>query len=275
MNAEPGEKHLTTKRTHVRRESWGDWISRKTKKHSKRAGNGLYQGYRSVKYGIVAASNKNETVASSIGYLRTKTAKFMPHNFEFGANEIIPNMYLGNVWDSCMKEDLQNLGVSHILTVATGAEPSYPDDFTYHCVDIRDISGVDILIYFDEACNFIHEAITNGHTVLVHCMQGRSRSASCVIAYLMKYNKLTLDVALEYVQQRRPIAQPNDGFMNQLRQWERKLAREGVPPTLSRRGTEPAIEYSSSPGPEEDMDNISLESVVVRPRAESFGAIAL
>ena len=56
-----------------------------------------------------------------------------------------------------------------------------------------------------------------GGKVLVHCHAGRSRSASCVIYCLVKGGGLDLDRALKYVQSCRSIAEPNVGFMNQLK----------------------------------------------------------
>jgi hypothetical protein len=52
--------------------------------------------------------------------------------------------------------------------------------------------------------------------VLVHCQQGVSRSCAVVTAYLMAQNGRSVVEALEYVQKRRPQAQPNIGFMAQL-----------------------------------------------------------
>ncbi len=57
---------------------------------------------------------------------------------------------------------------------------------------------------------------TPASAVLVHCMQGRSRSASVVAAYLMRYHGHTPTSAVTYMQQRRSIVQPNAGFMEQI-----------------------------------------------------------
>ncbi|KAL0175932.1 hypothetical protein M9458_028262, partial [Cirrhinus mrigala] len=56
----------------------------------------------------------------------------------------------------------------------------------------------------------------NGQAILVHCKMGVSRSASTVIAYLMKQQGWALDHALNHVRERRPIVQPNEGFLKQL-----------------------------------------------------------
>ncbi|KAK0753690.1 protein-tyrosine phosphatase-like protein, partial [Schizothecium vesticola] len=70
------------------------------------------------------------------------------------------------------------------------------------------------------AIPFLQAAVEAGKRVLVHCHQGRSRSVSLVVAYLMATEHLSLDEALRAVQLARPIAQPNFSFMRQLRQFE-------------------------------------------------------
>lgn len=47
---------------------------------------------------------------------------------------------------------------------------------------------------------------------------GKSRSVTITIAFLLrKYSQLSVDSALEMIRQERPLAEPNDGFMAQLR----------------------------------------------------------
>ena len=60
------------------------------------------------------------------------------------------------------------------------------------------------------------------NVVLVHCLAGMSRSASCVIAYLLATTSMNTAEAMAYVKARRPIIMPNYGFEHQLRQWEAK-----------------------------------------------------
>ena len=57
--------------------------------------------------------------------------------------------------------------------------------------------------------------------VLVHCKEGVSRSASIVISYLMKSRNMKLNETLEYVKNRREVVDPNSGFKEQLKEFEK------------------------------------------------------
>ena len=66
---------------------------------------------------------------------------------------------------------------------------------------------------FEECIEFIEEAINGGGRVVVHCAAGISRSGTIVIAYMMWKNKWRRDQALEFVISKRPLTQPNKGFL--------------------------------------------------------------
>ncbi len=55
---------------------------------------------------------------------------------------------------------------------------------------------------------------------LVHCQAGVSRSASFIIAFVMKRIKCSLEQAYTFVKQRRPMVFPNFGFQHQLKKLE-------------------------------------------------------
>ncbi len=67
-----------------------------------------------------------------------------------------------------------------------------------------------------EAVASIHKWRLKGKRVLVHCEEGISRSAACVLGYLLQSHSLT--EAQYILGQKRPIAKANLGFMKQLQQ---------------------------------------------------------
>jgi len=68
--------------------------------------------------------------------------------------------------------------------VANGIKPFFPKDFKYKVISIPDTSNYQLIRHFPAAISFIREGMAKGG-VLVHCYAGVSRSASCVMAYLM------------------------------------------------------------------------------------------
>lgn len=54
-------------------------------------------------------------------------------------------------------------------------------------------------------------------------MAGVSRSAAICIAYLMKYESMTLLEAYQHLKEVRPQIRPNPGFFEQLIEYEKKL----------------------------------------------------
>jgi len=64
---------------------------------------------------------------------------------------------------------------------------------------IIDAPGFDIRPFFDEACNFIDDAVRHKSRILVHCVAGVSRSVSCVLAWLMNRQRVRLRAAFKQV----------------------------------------------------------------------------
>jgi len=67
------------------------------------------------------------------------------------------------------------------------------------------------------------EPVGEKEKILVHCMHGRSRSATILIAYLMKKEKWTLREAYVHVKLRRPIVGPDKHLKKQLIDYEKHL----------------------------------------------------
>ena len=81
----------------------------------------------------------------------------------------------------------------------------------------------------EEALPWLAAALEGGGRVLVHCQQGKSRSAAVVAAYLLRSAPAAaaeataadalaaVDAVLLRMRRARPMAAPNAGFMDQLR----------------------------------------------------------
>ncbi|XP_063584435.1 protein phosphatase Slingshot homolog 3 isoform X4 [Pongo abelii] len=122
----------------------------------------------------------------------------------------------GSEWNAANLEELQRNRVTHILNMAREIDNFYPERFTYHNVRLWDEESAQLLPHWKETHRFIEAARAQGTHVLVHCKMGVSRSAATVLAYAMKQYECTLEQALRHVQELRPIARPNPGFLRQL-----------------------------------------------------------
>ena len=138
-------------------------------------------------------------------------------------NEIVDGIWLGDLSAACNKEELKNKGIKKILSVLKQLGPNYKieDGFIQKRIEINDFETENIIQYFGECLNFIE----GNDKILVHCMAGASRSATIVIAYLMWKKKMDLDEALYFVQNKRFIVYPNEGFREQLRLFEKELEK--------------------------------------------------
>ena len=62
------------------------------------------------------------------------------------------------------------------------------------------------LIHETQVLEKIHLALQENKPVLVHCFAGMQRSCALVACYLIKYNNMTPDEAIDYIKLKRPIA---------------------------------------------------------------------
>uniref|UniRef100_A0A6J0UTY0 protein-serine/threonine phosphatase n=1 Tax=Pogona vitticeps TaxID=103695 RepID=A0A6J0UTY0_9SAUR len=135
-------------------------------------------------------------------------------------SRIFDYLFLGSEWNAANLEELQKNRVTHILNVTREIDNFFPDQFTYMNVRLYDEETSQLLPHWTDTYSFISDARTRDCRVLVHCKMGVSRSGSTVIAYAMKEYGWSLEQALGYVQERRPIVHPNPGFMRQLEFYE-------------------------------------------------------
>ena len=132
-------------------------------------------------------------------------------------------LYIGSLRVARNENVLRSLNVTHVLTVCP-TRPNRFEGIVYKIVSVSDSPNHRIDVHFDECFEFINSALAQGGTVYVHCFQGVSRSASVVIAYLMKYKKMKFQKAFEFLRKRRSIINPNFGFVDQLKNFESALA---------------------------------------------------
>lgn len=119
------------------------------------------------------------------------------------------------------QKPLDFYGITHVVSVFD-RDIQIPAEQEHLQIRIVDDESENLTPVMQKALPFISSALESGGRVLVHCEQGKSRSASVVIAHLMREKNLGADEALALVKSQRSIVRPNAGFMAQLRnaRWE-------------------------------------------------------
>lgn len=128
---------------------------------------------------------------------------------EKDVNEIIPNLWLGNLKSAYDKQFLDNYKIKNILTVMDEFDNDYKyNDITYLVIPIKDEDTCDknMINIFDVATLFIFNALKSNESILVHCKKGHHRSAAIVAAFLIKYLKIDYYSSLMYLNNLRPYA---------------------------------------------------------------------
>lgn len=139
-------------------------------------------------------------------------------------DEIVPHTLFLSDYSAAL--DLEELDRNGILTVVNITDQPITNRMAdmYASAGIRhyylpceDHPQQDIQQYFPVFLKIMQDA---PKPVLVHCRAGISRSATLAILFVMHYYREPVNDAFLRVRRKRPIIEPNHGFMKQLRNWK-------------------------------------------------------
>lgn len=145
---------------------------------------------------------------------------------------IIPNLYLTDMFTArgVLLPTFAGHGrpvIKYVLSVLDNSisqpkpKPVNAALFVQKLIILDDTQDADLLARLAEGTDFIDECLGKGDGgVMVHCQLGQSRSASMVIAYLMRKQGLSYQKAFDKVKYKRSMVKPNPGFQKQLALWE-------------------------------------------------------
>ena len=177
--------------------------------------NKVYEIYDSEKtYSVRRMNNIN------IGFLGNM------YNLTYEATHIIDNIYLGNGYNASNWKELETKNIGLIINITNEIPNYYSDNIEYYNIDIKDIGESDLHPYLDK---FI-EKITSfkkynieNKNILIHCYMGSSRSASLVVAYLIKFKDMSIDKAINFIINKREIVNINKKFIEDLKKWNNEI----------------------------------------------------
>lgn len=127
------------------------------------------------------------------------------------------NLYLGGLPlnDQNHLEQIKSLGVSRVISIVENFEledgwwhqPVKHAEWVIHNIGVKQISVADLCPLtskeIEEGIETLTRFLDEGHTVYIHCKAGVGRSASIVVAFVMKQHQLSLEDALAFVKERR------------------------------------------------------------------------
>lgn len=138
-------------------------------------------------------------------------------------SNILPGkLYLSGITAVTSESILSAYKITHVLSILSSAEAIHlPETISHHTIPLSDTTTAPLLAHLPAAVDFIATALEQNKDarVLVHCVEGISRSASAVIGYLVSARGMTFRQALRIVKHRRSVVCPNLGFVRQLNEW--------------------------------------------------------
>jgi len=147
------------------------------------------------------------------------------------ANEILPGLWLGNRVAAHDGEFLRTKRIESVFNATkdipfhSGVDRRYriPVDDNLKEEEIRNME-----LWSYEIVYKLHlemkKAAANGTAVLVHCAAGMQRSAAVIAMYLIAVKQMKTEEAIQYIQERRPIAfRPGPNFERAIRGFEDSL----------------------------------------------------
>lgn len=151
------------------------------------------------------------------------------------ADQIVPNLWLGNLRAAQDETFLRNAGIQVVFNCTKDA-PFHPSIRRRYRVPVDDnlqqeeIRNMELWSY--EIVFKLLNEYKEGRPILVHCHAGMQRSPAVVAMFLMVMYRMSLDQAKAFLKQRRPIVFfPSANFESAMRGFERSLTKnliEGI-----------------------------------------------
>jgi protein-tyrosine phosphatase len=190
-----------------------------------------------VQYPHILPNSLLYEVAIADLIVRAKLTRFLPRINQTWWHKITPRIILGGIplanYDHL--RELKKMGVTAVYSILEDFEATSSTFFStpvqqknwseegisYHRLKCQDMMAM-TLKEIDKAIQWLRDQTAKG-VAYVHCKAGRGRSAMIVIAYLMRYYKMTLSQAVDIVSSRRSVMTLRPCQYDRLREYEQHL----------------------------------------------------
>ncbi|KAG0616972.1 hypothetical protein M758_5G156100 [Ceratodon purpureus] len=139
-------------------------------------------------------------------------------------SRVSPHIYFGGNMVAQNYDILYECKITHVLNCVGFECPEYfAKSFHYKTLWLQDHPSEDITSLLYNVFDYFEDVREQNGRIFVHCIQGVSRSASLVIAYLIWCERRSYEETLEKVKAIRSVVSPNMGFAFQLLQWQSRI----------------------------------------------------
>ena len=134
-------------------------------------------------------------------------------------------LYYGNKKLALNEEELNKIGIKAIICLMpkTSQIEHDPNKFSVLNINTEDSILCSLNEWAEKTSDFIENNIKENKPVYVHCIQGISRSTSCILHYLMTKREMNLKQSFTLVRSKRNVASPTVGFFKDLIDLDIKL----------------------------------------------------
>ena len=132
-------------------------------------------------------------------------------------------LYLSNYKAASNILELEKNNIKYIINCSGDICENICNYINYLTLNLKDNTKENIECVFYKCIDFINQCKKENKKILIHCLQGISRSATITIAYLIYNNKMNVDKAFNFIQKKRKIINPNLNFFLQLELFYKRL----------------------------------------------------
>jgi len=163
--------------------------------------------------------------AVSFGTTKEEGLQLLRDQYASSAARVDEHMFISGYLAAADDNFIKTNGVKFILKMFADSNEYYGGMHRHSGVEYMIIPAIDhpeydIAAAIPAAMAFISKAKGLNQKILIHCHMGISRSATVILSYLMAFHGMNLEGALSFLKHKRPIVNPNQGFLKFLKKME-------------------------------------------------------
>jgi len=140
------------------------------------------------------------------------------YDLTYKATKFFNRIFLGNAYNARNFYELEKQNIGLIINCSNDIPHYFPENFDYRRIGVQDKLLENIYPYLNTTADTIDNYLRRNpdKNILIHCFMGSSRSATILMAYIIKYKGYSRRDALNFLRDKRNLVNINIDFFNQL-----------------------------------------------------------